>query len=105
MIKKLVKNDIAVYSMHTNYDIAQGGLNDYLCELLNLKEITVLAPTDSRTFCKVIIYVPTTHLEVIREAIIRYNECTIGTIKVVHLVVKAKAVLCPLKVVSLSLEH
>lgn len=78
MIKKLVKNDIAVYSMHTNYDIAKGGLNDYLCELLKLKEVKVLAPTGSRTFCKVVIYVPTTHLEVVREAIIRYNECTIG---------------------------
>ena len=29
LIHKLIKNDIALYSMHTNFDIAYDGLNDY----------------------------------------------------------------------------
>ena len=32
MIEKLINHHISVYSMHTNYDIAPGGLNDYLAE-------------------------------------------------------------------------
>lgn len=78
MIKKLIQNNIAVYSMHTNYDIASGGLNDYLCHLLNLEDVTILRQTGSRAFCKVVIYVPTTHLEVVRTQIIKENSCTIG---------------------------
>ena len=34
---KLIKNDIAVYSAHTNLDIARGGTNDTFAELLGLK--------------------------------------------------------------------
>lgn len=39
MIEKLIKNDIAVYSMHTNFDSAEGGVNDALCEILELKNV------------------------------------------------------------------
>lgn len=34
-----VNNDIAVISAHTNYDKAQGGINDSLCQILNLNNI------------------------------------------------------------------
>nr|WP_302595360.1 Nif3-like dinuclear metal center hexameric protein [uncultured Cellulosilyticum sp.] len=81
MIKKLIQNDIAVYSMHTNYDIAKGGLNDYLCELLGLENLEILAVTGSRSFCKVAIYVPVTHLEAVRREIVAVNSCKIGDYK------------------------
>ncbi|MGL6104786.1 Nif3-like dinuclear metal center hexameric protein, partial [Romboutsia sp.] len=32
LIHKLIKNDMALYSMHTNFDIAFDGLNDYFME-------------------------------------------------------------------------
>ena len=35
-IIRLLKNDIAVYAMHTNLDSATGGLNDYVFELLGI---------------------------------------------------------------------
>ena len=35
-IEKLIKNDIALYSMHTNYDIADGGMNDVLADILKI---------------------------------------------------------------------
>jgi len=38
-IHKLIHNNISVYSMHTNLDIAEGGLNDYIFKLLNVKDI------------------------------------------------------------------
>lgn len=36
ILRSLIQNDIAVYSMHTNFDKAQGGMNDLLCEKLGL---------------------------------------------------------------------
>ncbi|WAW13989.1 Nif3-like dinuclear metal center hexameric protein [Peptostreptococcus equinus] len=52
-IQKLIKNDISVYCMHTNFDVAKNGLNDYLIELfekqlhiyyidINIKSISIL---------------------------------------------------------------
>ena len=41
----LVKHDIAVYVSHTNIDIVPGGLNDWFCDLLDIKETSILSPT------------------------------------------------------------
>ncbi|BBE40027.1 Nif3-like dinuclear metal center hexameric protein [Streptococcus dysgalactiae] len=41
----LVKYDIAVYVSHTNIDIVPGGLNDWFCDLLEIKETTYLSET------------------------------------------------------------
>lgn len=35
----LIKNDISVISMHTNLDVAEGGVNDTLCEKLEINDI------------------------------------------------------------------
>lgn len=42
-MKTLIKSDIAVYSAHTNMDIAKGGLNDLFAEKLSLEVIGDLA--------------------------------------------------------------
>lgn len=47
LIHKLIKNDIAVYSMHTNFDIAFDGLNDYFMEVMDFKNTKVLDKIDS----------------------------------------------------------
>lgn len=39
-LKIAIDNDISIYSMHTNFDKAQGGVNDVLVELLGLRNIT-----------------------------------------------------------------
>lgn len=41
-LEKIVKNDITVFAMHTNLDIAFDGLNDNLCEILDIKNPKVL---------------------------------------------------------------
>lgn len=38
MIRQLIKEDIAVYSMHTNLDSAQEGINDILADLLGIEK-------------------------------------------------------------------
>ena len=41
-LRKLIKNDIAHFAMHTNLDIAFGGTNDELARISGLKDIEVL---------------------------------------------------------------
>lgn len=40
-----IKNDIALYSIHTNYDSVSGGLTDILCRKIGLSDIKVLKPS------------------------------------------------------------
>ncbi len=44
-ITKLIKNDIAVYAIHTNIDIAPNGINDWLCEILEISDTKILKKT------------------------------------------------------------
>ena len=41
-VKSLVKHDIALYAMHTNWDAAPGGINDTLAECLELRDVQPL---------------------------------------------------------------
>jgi dinuclear metal center YbgI/SA1388 family protein len=94
LIHKLIKNDISLYSMHTNFDIAFDGLNDYFMELMEFKNLKVLDTTFTETLYKLAVYTPTTHSDLVREAISNagagyignYSDCTfniegIGTFK------------------------
>lgn len=42
MYADLLKNDIAVYAVHTNIDIIENGLNDWFCESLGIENTTYL---------------------------------------------------------------
>jgi dinuclear metal center YbgI/SA1388 family protein len=44
-IIELIKNDINVYSSHTNLDCTQGGLNDIATEILGFNKYTVIEPS------------------------------------------------------------
>jgi GTP cyclohydrolase I len=46
MIQKLIKHDIPLYTMHTNYDVADGGMNDFLAKRLGIIEPTLLDTAD-----------------------------------------------------------
>ncbi|QYE99272.1 Nif3-like dinuclear metal center hexameric protein [Paraclostridium sordellii] len=69
LIHKLIKNNISIYSMHTNFDIAFDGLNDYFVELLNLKDAKILEKTNSEVLYKLAVYVPKTHLDKVKSAL------------------------------------
>ncbi|MEF9991405.1 MAG: Nif3-like dinuclear metal center hexameric protein [Romboutsia sp.] len=94
LIHKLIKNDIALYSMHTNFDIAFDGLNDYFMEIMGFKNSKVLDITKNEALYKLAVYVPNTHVEDVRKALLNsgagnignYSNCTfnidgIGTFK------------------------
>lgn len=46
IIKNLIKHNITVYSAHTNYDLAEGGMNDEFAKILNLKNVGLLDEVD-----------------------------------------------------------
>lgn len=47
VIEKLIKNDIAVYIMHTNLDIAPNGLNDWMAAAVRIQNPEVLSVTQT----------------------------------------------------------
>ncbi len=47
IIKNLIKHNITVYSAHTNYDLADGGMNDEFARILNLKNPSLLDEIDN----------------------------------------------------------
>ena len=87
LIHKLIKNDIALYSMHTNFDIAIDGLNDYFMEIMGFENTKILDVTHSDTLYKIAVYVPVSHEIIVREAlgeagagyIGNYSHCTFNT--------------------------
>lgn len=42
----IIKNNISVISMHTNFDVGVGGVNDILCSLLPLKNVKKFKASD-----------------------------------------------------------
>lgn len=87
IVQKLIKHDITVYAAHTNLDIAWGGVNDAMCEALGVKVKDVLIETERESLYKLVVFVPETHEEEVREAlgnagaghIGEYSHCTFQT--------------------------
>lgn len=44
IIYSLIKNNISLFSAHTNLDASENGLNKYIAELLNLENLRILSP-------------------------------------------------------------
>lgn len=87
LIYKAIQNNIAIYAVHTNIDIAPGGLNDYIAKLLNVVETEVLDITEKTLYYKLVVFVPLGHEEKVAEAISaagaghigNYSHCTFRT--------------------------
>ena len=65
---KAVKNDVAIYSAHTNLDILRAGVSRKMAEKLDLQNIRILSPLKNRLL-KLVTYIPEDHFEKVREAI------------------------------------
>jgi dinuclear metal center YbgI/SA1388 family protein len=72
-----VKNDIAVYSAHTNLDIFRNGVSRKMAEKLNLQNIKVLSPVKN-SLLKLITYIPESHLDKVRTALFGAGAGVIG---------------------------
>jgi dinuclear metal center YbgI/SA1388 family protein len=77
IVLKAIQENIAIYAAHTNMDAIPGGVNSYLCEKLNLKNIRVLRPLEQSLF-KLVTFIPETHLELVRESLFDAGAGSIG---------------------------
>ncbi len=77
IISKAIKNDIAIYSAHTNLDIVKNGVSWKMAEKVGLKEIRVLSPL-SGALKKLITYVPENYSNIVRDAIFSAGAGCIG---------------------------
>lgn len=75
---KLLQHQISVYIAHTNYDIALAGMNDCLAQRLGLMSIQVLEPTQYEQLQKLIVFVPLTHVDQVRQALFAAGAGHIG---------------------------
>jgi dinuclear metal center YbgI/SA1388 family protein len=83
-IIKLIKNNITVYSAHSSLDIAENGINDYLAEIFELQQVSVMEKTYEKKLYKISINVPVGYEDKVREAVMlagggelgNYRNCT-----------------------------
>lgn len=84
IVSLLIKKDISVYSAHTNFDAAKGGLNDILCNILGIYDEEVLQVTYKEGYKKIVVYVPVGYEEIVKTAMCNagagfignYSNCT-----------------------------
>ncbi len=85
---KAIKNNIALYAVHTNYDNVKNGVNRALAEKVGLKKssLKVLAPVSGK-LAKLFTYVPESHAELVKQGLFAagaghiglYEECSFST--------------------------
>jgi dinuclear metal center YbgI/SA1388 family protein len=81
-----IKNDIALYAIHTNLDNVKNGVNGKIAEILGLTNLSILRP-GMGMLKKLYSFVPVDHLDKVRNALFtagageigNYNECSFQT--------------------------
>ncbi len=83
----LIKNNISLYCLHTNFDIVSGGLNDIFARELGFSHWTLLEETYREKLLKLAVYVPEGHEDKVISAMCgagagyigKYSSCTFRT--------------------------
>ena len=76
-IIKAIKNDIAIYAIHTNLDNVLNGVNKMLCEKLNLINCKILRPEKDQ-LRKIVTFVPEKDAESVRTSLFKAGTGHIG---------------------------
>jgi len=74
---KAIKNDIAIYAIHTALDNHQEGVNKIFCTTLGLEQTRILIPKE-QYIQKLVTYVPIQHTEKVRQALFAAGAGAIG---------------------------
>jgi dinuclear metal center YbgI/SA1388 family protein len=85
-IIQAIKNDIAIYAIHTNADNIIDGVNKMMANKIGLQNCKILSPKNG-LLSKFYVYVPTAFVDVVKEAIFstgagvisNYSECSFAT--------------------------
>src|SRR5471032_2491832 len=83
VVEKAIRNNIALYAIHTNLDSMMTGVNARICETLSLKNCRILAPKHN-LLKKLVTYVPVSNAEEVKNALFdagagnigNYSECS-----------------------------
>jgi len=83
LLSLAIGNDLAVISLHTNFDLARGGVNDLLAARLGLINCEPLKKTSTEELVKLSVFVPKGHEEQVMEALFpvcgaigNYRDCS-----------------------------
>ena len=79
-IIKAIKNDIAIYAIHTNLDNIIGGVNTKICDRLGLINQQILLPKEN-LLRKLTVYVPEDHANQVRNSLFDAGAGSIGNYK------------------------
>lgn len=74
---KAIKNDIAIYAIHTNLDNVHNGVNAKISEKLGLEDVSILAPKNS-TLLKLEAYIPVADTQSVLDALHHAGAGNIG---------------------------
>jgi len=85
-ILKAIKNDIAIYAIHTNLDNYNYGVNKKIGEMLGISTTKILQPSENK-LAKLSVYVPKMHQDHVMEALFaagagnigNYSECSFSS--------------------------
>ncbi|WP_303822659.1 Nif3-like dinuclear metal center hexameric protein [Apibacter mensalis] len=77
---KAIKNDIAIYAIHTNLDIAKEGVNYEICKRLHIKNSKPLIPK-IKSIKKLQTFVPLTHFTQVQQALFKAGAGEVGNYK------------------------
>jgi len=77
VVYKAIKNDIAIYAIHTNLDNVSEGVNSLLAEKLGIKNPQILSPTTGN-LNKIVTFCPIDFADKVREAMFRAGAGHIG---------------------------
>lgn len=77
VIRLAIKNDVAIYAIHTNLDNVQHGVNSRIAAQLGLVNTHILDPLPNRLL-KLITFVPETHHAIVRNALFAAGAGQIG---------------------------
>jgi len=73
LVLDAARNSLAVISLHTNFDIADGGMNDLLGQRLEVRKCKPLRVTAVEDLVKLAVFVPKGHEVQVREALSRFT--------------------------------
>ncbi len=78
VLHELLRGGAALYTAHTNADVAEDGVNESLARAIGLADSDVLFPTGGEALDKIVTFVPHGHADAVREAITAAGAGRIG---------------------------
>lgn len=83
----ILRSGLAVFSAHTNLDLAEGGTNDVLAAAAGLQNPEIVKPEKSERLFKLAVFVPVSHIDKVLKAVCdagagnigKYSDCTFRT--------------------------